>query len=50
MTPKTFDIFIYEINSKAPKKKYALNKIDAYHIDDICSLGIIDLKITDLKK
>ena len=44
MTLKNIKIFINEIYSKAPKKNYATNKTNVYHIDDICSLDILDLK------
>ena len=44
MTQKNIKIFINEIYSKAPKKYYATNKTDVYHIDDIWSLDILDLK------
>ena len=44
MTQKNIKIFINEIYSKPPKKYYATNKTDAYHIDDIWSLDILDLK------
>ena len=44
MTPKNFEIFGNEIYSKGPKKNYATNKTDVYHIDDIRSLDILDLK------
>ena len=44
MTQKSIKIFINEIYSKHPKKNYATNKTDVYHIDDIWSLGIVDLK------
>ena len=44
MTQKNMKIFINEIYSKPPKKKYATNKTDVYHIDDIWSLDILDLK------
>ena len=30
--------------SKPPKKNYVTNKTDVYHIDDIWSLDILDLK------
>ena len=43
MTQKNNKIFINEIYSK-PLKKYATNKTDVYHIDDIWSLVILDLK------
>ena len=44
MTQKNIKIFINEIYSKPPKKYYATNKTDVYHIDDIWSLDIWDLK------
>ena len=44
MTQKNIKIFINEINSKPPRKNYATNKTDVYHIDDIWSLDILDLK------
>ena len=44
MTQKNTKIFINEIYSKPPKKNYATNKTDVYHIDDIWSLDIVDLK------
>ena len=44
MTQKNIKIFINEIYSRGPKKKYATNKTDVYHIDDIWSLVIRDLK------
>ena len=44
MTQKNIKIFINEIHPKPPKKKYATNKTDVYHIDDICSVDILDLK------
>ena len=44
MTQKNIKIFINEIYSKQPKKNYATNKTDVYHIDDIWSLDILDLK------
>ena len=44
MTQKNIKIFINEIYSKPPKKKYATNKTDVYYIDDIWSLDILDLK------
>ena len=37
-------MFINEIYSKPPKKNYITNKTDVYHIDDIWSLDILDLK------
>ena len=44
MTQKNIKIFINEIYSKQPSKNYATNKTDVYHIDDIWSLDILDLK------
>ena len=44
MTRKNIKIFINEIYSKPPKKNYPTNKTDVYHIDDIWSLAILDLK------
>ena len=44
MTHKPFKIFINEIYSKRPKKSYATNKTDVYHIDDIWSMDTLDLK------
>ena len=44
MTQKNIRSFINEIYSKGPKKNYATNKTDVYHIDDTWSLDILDLK------
>ena len=44
MTQKNIKIFINEIYSKPPRKYYLTNKTDVYHIDDIWSLDILDLK------
>ena len=44
MTQKIIKIFINEIYAKPPKKYYPTNKTDVYHIDDIWSLDILDLK------
>ena len=44
MTQKNIKIFINEIYSKAPKQNYITNKTNVYHIDDIWSLDILDLK------
>ena len=44
MTQKSTKTFIDEIYSKPSKKIYATNKTDVYHIDDIWSLDILDLK------
>ena len=45
MTQKNIKIFKNEVYSKGPKKNYATNKRDVYHIDDIWSLDILDLKV-----
>ena len=44
MRQKNIGIFNNESYSKPPKKYYATNKTDVYHIDDIWSFDIIDLK------
>ena len=44
MTQKNFKIFINGSYSKGPKKNYATNKTDVYHIDNTWSLDILDLK------
>ena len=44
MTEKSIEIFRNEIYSKPPKKNYATDKTDVYHIADIYSLDILDLK------
>ena len=44
MTRKTSKIFKNKIYTKSPKKNYPTNKTDVYHIDDIWSLDILDLK------
>ena len=44
MTQKNIKIFINEIYSKPLRKYYPTNKTDVYHIDDIWSLDILDLK------
>ena len=44
MTQKNIKTFINEIYSKPPKKNYITNKTDVYHIDDIWSSDILDLK------
>ena len=44
MTQKNIKIFINEIYSKGPRKYYPTNKTDDYHIDDVWSLDILDLK------
>ena len=44
MSKKNIKIFINEIYSEPPKKYYPTNKTDVYHVDDIWSLDILDLK------
>ena len=44
MTQKNIKTFINEIFSRGPKKNKATNKTNVYHIDDIWSLDILDLK------
>ena len=44
MTQKNIKLFINEIYSKSPRRNYPTNKTDVYHIDDIWSLDILDLK------
>ena len=44
MIQKAITININEIYSKTPKNCYATNKTNVYHIDDIWSLDILDLK------
>ena len=44
MTQKNIKLFINGIYSKPPKKNYATNKTDFYHIGDIWSRDILDLK------
>ena len=44
MTQKSIIFFINETYSKGPKKNYATNKTDVYHIDDIWSLDNLDLE------
>ena len=44
MTQKNIKNFINEIYSKPSKKNYPTNKTEVYHIDDIWSLDILDLK------
>ena len=43
MTHKNLKTSINEVYSKPPKKDYATNKTDVYHIDDIWSLDILNL-------
>ena len=46
---KTLKLFINENYLKPLKKNYATNKADVYHLDDIWSLDILDLKDYDSK-
>ena len=50
MTQKSVKMFIKENYSKPLKKSYAINKTDVYHIHDIWSLDILDLKDYGPKK
>ena len=44
MTQNTINTFLKEIYSKPPERNYSTNKTDVYHINDIWSLDILDLK------
>ena len=44
MTQKYIKKLKNEVYSKGPKKNYVTNKTDVYHVDDIWSLDILDLK------
>ena len=44
MTQKTFKIFVKEIDAKPFKNNYRTNKTDVYHIDDILSVKMLELK------
>ena len=44
MTRKNIKIFIKEIYSKPPKRNYSTKKTDVYHMDDVWSLEMLDLK------
>ena len=44
MAQKTIKMIRNEIDSKPPKKNYNTNKTEAYHIDYIWSLDVLDLK------
>ena len=44
MTQKNIKTFINEIYSRGPKKNNPTNKTNVYHIDDVWSLDILDLK------
>ena len=44
MTQETIKNFLNEISNKGPKQNYVTNKTNVYHIDDIWSLDILELK------
>ena len=44
MIQKSNEVLKNEINSRGAKKKYATNKTDVYHFDNISSLDILDFK------
>ena len=44
MTQKTIKIFIDEIYPKPPRKNYAVNKTNVYHINNVWSCDILDPK------
>ena len=44
MTQKTFESFINEFYSQAPKKSDVTNKANVIHNDDTWSLDMLDLK------
>ena len=44
LTLRLIKIFINEIYSKPPENNYSTNKTNVYHIDDIWSLDVWDLK------
>ena len=44
MTQKNIKIFLDEVYSKPPMNSYPTNKTEIFHIDDIWSLDILDLK------
>ena len=50
MTQKTIKILVHEIFLKAPKLNYHTYKTDVYHIDDMWSLDLLDLKYYGLEK
>ena len=43
-TQKPINLYVNEFFSKPPKENYSTNKTDVYHIDDVWSLDIFDLK------
>ena len=44
MTRRTIKIFLEGISSKAPRKIYNTNKIDAYRLDDSWSFDVLGSK------
>ena len=50
MTQKSNKTFKNEIFPKRPKKNYAANKTDVYHVVDKWSLDMLDLKVYGPKK
>ena len=44
MTQKTTKVFLDEIYSKGPKQNFITNKTDVYHIYNIWSLDVSELK------
>ena len=44
MTQRSNKIFINEYYNKPPRENYVTNKTDVFHIDNIWSLHILDLK------
>ena len=44
MSQKSVKIFTNEIYSKGPRKSNPTNETDVYHIDEVWSLDILDLK------
>ena len=50
MIQKSIQTIINEIYSKGPKRNYSTKNINVYHIDDIWSLGILDLKDLEVLK
>ena len=44
MTQKNKKIFVNGVSNKGPKRIYITKETDIYHIDDLCSLDILDLR------
>ena len=49
MSQKSLKIYINEVYSKPPKKKYATNKTDVYYIDNAWGSDKLELKIYGLE-